>query len=137
MRRHFYNPWILYHADEEIRRAVQLIERDFFSMMKPGIFRPVTQSLLEGGDYYMLLADFRDYIETQERVDRLTKIPAGGTGRLSSTWRGLEVLVRPHDTRVRLSDLARSALCGCPAADCVTCQHKRKAPRPFRDIFAA
>jgi len=32
-RRPFYNPWNLYHADEEIRRAVQLIERDFFSMM--------------------------------------------------------------------------------------------------------
>jgi starch phosphorylase len=68
-RRPFYNPWNLYHADEEIRLAVQLIERDFFSMMEPGIFRPVTRSLLEGGDYYMLLADLRDFILTQERVD--------------------------------------------------------------------
>ena len=32
-------------------------------------FRPVTKSLLEWGDYYMLLADLRDYILTQERVD--------------------------------------------------------------------
>ena len=39
-RRPFYkNPWDLYHADEELRRAVQLIERDFFSMMEPGIFQ--------------------------------------------------------------------------------------------------
>ena len=76
-RRPFYNPWNLYHADEEIRRAVQLIERDFFSMMEPGIFRPVTWSLLEGGDYYMLLADLRDYIETQERVDAAYKDPGG------------------------------------------------------------
>ena len=50
-----YNPWDVYHADEEIRRAVQMIERDFFCMMEPGIFRPVTKSLLEWGDYYMLL----------------------------------------------------------------------------------
>ena len=64
-----YNPWDVYNADEEIRRAVQMIERDFFSMMEPGIFKPVTQSLLEWGDYYMLLADLRDYILTQERVD--------------------------------------------------------------------
>jgi starch phosphorylase len=49
-RRPFYNPWNLYHTDEELRRAVQLIERDFFSMMEPGIFRPLTRSLLEGGD---------------------------------------------------------------------------------------
>ena len=76
-RRPFYNPWNLYHADEEIRRAVQLIERDFFSMMEPGIFRPVTWSLLEGGDYYMLLADLRDYIQTQERVDAAYKDPGG------------------------------------------------------------
>ena len=76
-RRPFYNPWNLYHADEEIRQAVQLIERDFFSMMEPGIFRPVTWSLLEGGDYYMLLADLRDYIQTQERVDAAYKDPGG------------------------------------------------------------
>ncbi len=72
-RRHFYNPWDIYHADEEIRRAVQMIERDFFSMMEPGIFRPLTWSLLEGGDQYMLLADLRDYIRTQERVDAAYK----------------------------------------------------------------
>ncbi|MGB7918037.1 MAG: glycogen/starch/alpha-glucan phosphorylase, partial [Rhodomicrobium sp.] len=76
-RRPFYNPSILYHADEEIRRAVQLIERDFFSLMEPGIFIPVTRSLVEWGDYYMLLADLRDYIETQERVDAAYKDPCG------------------------------------------------------------
>jgi starch phosphorylase len=68
-RRPFYNPWDIYHNDEEIRRALLLIEQDFFSMMEPGIFRPITQSLLDGGDHYMLLADLRDYIRTQERVD--------------------------------------------------------------------
>ena len=68
-RRPFYNPWDIYHGDEEIRRAVQLIERNFFSMMEPGIFGPLTRSLLEGGDHYMLLADLRDYIRTQEGVD--------------------------------------------------------------------
>ena len=69
-RRPFYNPWEIYHGDEEIRRAFLLIEQDFFSLMEPGIFRPITQALLDGGDHYMLLADLRDYIETQERVDR-------------------------------------------------------------------
>ncbi len=68
-RRPLYNPWDIYNADDEIRRAVQMIERDFFSMMEPGIFRPITAALLEHGDYYMLLADLRDYILTQERVD--------------------------------------------------------------------
>ena len=38
-------------------------------MLEPGIFRPVVHSLLDGGDRYMLLADMRDYIQTQDRVD--------------------------------------------------------------------
>ena len=76
-RRPLYSPWDVYNADDEIRRAVQMIERDFFSMMEPGIFRPITRSLLEGGDYYMLLADLRDYILTQERVDAAYQDPDG------------------------------------------------------------
>ena len=50
--------------------AFTLIEKDFFSFFEPGIFKPLIQSLLEGGDHYMLLADLRPYIEAQERVDR-------------------------------------------------------------------
>jgi len=68
-RRGSYNPWDVYNSDEEIRRAFTLIEKDFFSLLEPGIFKPLVQSLLEGGDHYMLLADLRDYIQTQERVD--------------------------------------------------------------------
>lgn len=64
-----YNAWEIFAGDEEIRRAVQLIEHDFFSMREAGIFRPVIQSLLDHGDHYMLLADLRDYITTQDRVD--------------------------------------------------------------------
>jgi len=68
-RRATYNPWDIYYHDEEIRRTITLIERDFFSMLEPGIFRPIVHSLLDGGDRYMLLADMRDYIQTQDRVD--------------------------------------------------------------------
>jgi starch phosphorylase len=74
-RRHSYDPWQVYHGDEEIRRALQLIEQDFFSMSEPGIFKPIMQALLDGGDYYMLLADLRDYIRTQERVDAAYQDP--------------------------------------------------------------
>ncbi len=68
-RRPWYNPWEIYNGDEEIRRAIQMIERDFFSMTEPGIFDPMTHALLDGGDHYMLLADLREYITTQDRVD--------------------------------------------------------------------
>jgi starch phosphorylase len=68
-RRGSYNPWDVYNSDEEIRRAFMLIEKDFFSLLEPGIFKPLVLSLLQGGDHYMLLADMRDYIQTQDRVD--------------------------------------------------------------------
>ena len=68
-RRGSYNPWDVYNSDEEIRHAFTLIEKDFFSLLEPGIFKPLVHSLLDGGDQYMLLADLREYIQTQERVD--------------------------------------------------------------------
>lgn len=74
-RRATYNPWDVYNSDEEIRRALMLIEKDFFSLMEPGIFKPILQSLLHDGDHYMLLADMRDYIQTQERVDAAYRTP--------------------------------------------------------------
>ena len=67
-RRPGYNPMEIYRNDEEIRSAIDLIERDFFNLVEPGIFRPITQELLQK-DRYMLLADLRDYIHTQDRVD--------------------------------------------------------------------
>jgi len=78
-RRVNYNPWAIYHRDEEIGRAITLIDRNFFSMLEPGIFKPLVRSLLEGGDHYMLLADLRDYLQTQERVDKAYRDVEGWT----------------------------------------------------------
>lgn len=74
-RRPSYNAWDIYNSDMEIRRAIQLIEEDFFSMFEPGIFRPIVQALLYEGDHYMLLADMREYIDAQARADALYKLP--------------------------------------------------------------
>jgi glycogen phosphorylase len=67
-RRSSYDPWAVFYNDEEIRRAVELIQRDFFNMLEPGIFRPLINSLLDG-DRYMVLADLRDFIDAQARLD--------------------------------------------------------------------
>ena len=142
-RRPFYNPWILYHADEEIRRAVQLIERDFFSLMEPGIFRPVTRSLLEWRRLLYAVGRsqglHRNSGACRRGLQRSQRVGQKGYRQRGAGW---EVLVGPNDTRVRLSDLARSALCGCPVADREArarpaCRHKRKAPnghKPKADL---
>jgi starch phosphorylase len=64
-----YNPWQIYNSDDEVKQALDLIKCDFFSMLEPGIFQPIIDSLLNHGDTYMLLEDLRSYIEAQEMVD--------------------------------------------------------------------
>jgi len=78
-RRAKYNPRSIYEQDEEIRHALDLLRGNFFSLMEPGIFDPLWRSLLDHGDYYMLLADMRDYIKTQDRVDAAYRDRAGWT----------------------------------------------------------
>ena len=42
-----------------------------FSPEEPGRYRGLVDSLLWGGDHYLLLADYADYIAAQTKVDSL------------------------------------------------------------------
>ncbi len=64
-----YDPRRVYREDEEIRLALDMVRGNFFSLLEPGIFEPLVRSLLDYGDRFMLLADLRSYIDTQDRVD--------------------------------------------------------------------
>jgi starch phosphorylase len=70
-RRAGYDPRAVLRADPEIRAALERIRQNVFSLLRPGLFDSILQNLLEYGDYYMLLADLRSYIDAQARVDRL------------------------------------------------------------------
>jgi len=59
-----------YEKDPEIKQALDMIRANVFSLLEPGLFEPILRSLLDYNDYYMLLADLRDYIETQDKVDK-------------------------------------------------------------------
>ena len=62
--------------DPEIALALDMIRRNVFSLLKPGLFDPILRSLLEYNDYYMLLADLRSYSDAQDRVDAAYRDPA-------------------------------------------------------------
>jgi starch phosphorylase len=47
-----------------------------FSAEEPARYRDLVDSLLWGGDHYLLLADYEDYVATQARVDALYRDPA-------------------------------------------------------------
>jgi starch phosphorylase len=70
-RRSGYNPREFYENDAELRRVMDMIGSGFFSPDERGLFSPVYDSLMHHGDYYMLMADYRPYMEAQAAVDAL------------------------------------------------------------------
>jgi starch phosphorylase len=73
--RGWYNPQWHYNNEPETRAALNLIAADHFSRDEPGIFRPILDTLLTRGDYYMHLADLTAYAQTQARVGALYADP--------------------------------------------------------------
>lgn len=62
-----YRPMDLYHNNDTLRGALDLIAQGHFSHGDRELFRPIVHSLLYD-DQYMLLADFQAYIDCQDRV---------------------------------------------------------------------
>jgi len=76
-----YNPRSYYEKDAELRRVLDSISRGDFWPADPDLFAPIVESLLHQGDYYMLLADFRAYVQAQEAVSELFLDPQEWTRR--------------------------------------------------------
>ena len=62
-----YNPKEYYDSDPELREAVDQISSGTFSRGDQNLFKPLVDSLLHA-DPYLLFADFRSYVESQEQV---------------------------------------------------------------------
>jgi starch phosphorylase len=73
--RSWYDPHWHYEHEPETRRALDLIAADHFSPKEPGIFRPIWDTLLTRGDYYMHLADLTAYARAQAEVGELYASP--------------------------------------------------------------
>ena len=69
--RGFYSPWWHYENEPETRAALDLIAANHFSRNEPGVFGPILNSLLRGGDYYLHLADLKSYGQAHTRLGEL------------------------------------------------------------------
>ncbi len=64
-----YRPWDIYNADEELRAVVDWLGSDYFAPGEQEPFALTRHSLLQGGDPFMVLADFRAYSDAQAKAD--------------------------------------------------------------------
>ena len=62
-----YNPQEYYRSDIELRECIDLILSGHFSHGDKNLFKPIIDSLMNY-DPYMLMADYRDYINCQQKV---------------------------------------------------------------------
>ncbi len=69
LKKQGYKPHDHYYKDAEIKAILDWLETDYFTPGKPGALVSIKQSLLDQGDPYMVLADFRAYSEAQMKVD--------------------------------------------------------------------
>jgi len=65
-----YNPLEYYKRDRELREVLDLISAGYFSHGDTQLFQPVVASLLYR-DEYLLLADYRAYVDKQDEVGHL------------------------------------------------------------------
>ena len=75
LRARGYDPHEVYRSDPELKQAIDMIDSGHFSPDNPRLFQPIRQSLLDWGDHYLVLADYRAFVTAQEAVSRLYRDP--------------------------------------------------------------
>ena len=65
---HGYMPHEFYDADAELRAVIDMINSGRFSPGEPHLFRPIMNKLFSYNEPYMVFADYRSYVDSQDRV---------------------------------------------------------------------
>ena len=89
LRQSGYQPRSYYDRIAALRGALDSIAGEQFSPGDPGRYRALVDSLLGGGDHYMLLADYASYVAAQARVDDLYRRPLDWSARAVANVAGM------------------------------------------------
>jgi len=68
-----YNPYDYYANDPELKQVIDMISSGYFSPEAPELFEPIRESLIDHGDQYLVLADYRAFVKAQEEVCQVYK----------------------------------------------------------------
>ena len=65
-----YHPEQLVESDKELKQVMHLLKCGHFNSFEYGIFDEIIASLMNPHDPWLTLADFREYVDTQEKVSQ-------------------------------------------------------------------
>ena len=68
-----YNPWDYYNANHELKSILDWLDTDYFTPGQPGALSSIKRSLLDGGDPFLVLADFESYKDAHHRAQQMFK----------------------------------------------------------------
>jgi starch phosphorylase len=71
LRQAGYQPLRYYEGNVQLKAVLDAISSGVFSPEEPARYRSLVDSLLWGGDHYLLLADYAAYVQAQKQVDAL------------------------------------------------------------------
>jgi starch phosphorylase len=71
LRQNGYKPRDFYEQDEELHQVLTQIRTGVFSPEEAGRYHDLVDSLINFGDHYQVLADYRSYVACQDKVDTL------------------------------------------------------------------
>src|SRR5512133_2242065 len=75
LKKRGYDPWEFYRNDRRLKTVLDAVASGRFSPGEPALFRPIVDSLLNGGDPYLVLADFAAYCAIQDEVEKAYRDP--------------------------------------------------------------
>jgi starch phosphorylase len=70
-RRSQYDPDAIIDGDPDLKRVMHLFETGHFNFFDAGVLDPVIQAIRDPSEPWMTAADFRSFVDAQERVDAL------------------------------------------------------------------
>jgi starch phosphorylase len=70
-----YNPREYYDQDEELKAVLDWLSSDFFSPNDGNVLSDLSDSLLEWGDPFFVLADYRAYVDAQDLAGKAYQNP--------------------------------------------------------------
>ena len=91
LRHSGYQPMRYYDSTPGLKAVLDAIAGGQFSPAEPGRYRALIDSLLWGGDHYLLLADYAAYVAAQAQVDELYRQPEAWCARAIANVAGMGV----------------------------------------------